>query len=226
MERVYEVLTDPYISGIIVFIITWPLSNWLTKRVNKSEYYKRVNSANSNIIELLTDYIISFKNVDKTVIEEIIYAVSLELNVNIKDLYNINQIRAVLVKEIINIKLIPQEQRKEMIELIISNLGNDKIVEETTEKVTALSLASELKPETKAETTILTTMMAFIVALIWLVIGREMFFVLNRNDSIVVIVMIAVVIITIILLVFAMQISYFVLNRKKELKKQPHKDRA
>lgn len=34
MERVYEVLTDPYISGIIVFIITWPLSNWLTKRVN------------------------------------------------------------------------------------------------------------------------------------------------------------------------------------------------
>ncbi|MFO7295297.1 MAG: hypothetical protein C0P72_004665 [Clostridia bacterium] len=225
MERVYEVLTDPYISGIIVFIITWPLSNWLTKRVNKSEYYKRVNSANSQIIELLTDYIISFKNVDKTVIEEIIYAVSLESNVNVKDLYNINQIRAVLVKEIINIKLIPQEQRKEIIELIISNLGNDK-VEETTEKVTALSLASELKSETKAETIILTTMMAFIVALIWLVIGREMFFVLNRNDSIVVIVMIAVVIITIILLVFAMQISYFVLNRKKELKKQPHKDRA
>ena len=31
------------VTGIITFLITWPLNNWLTKRTSKKEHRKRID---------------------------------------------------------------------------------------------------------------------------------------------------------------------------------------
>ncbi|MCW6075487.1 hypothetical protein LAV44_09120 [Clostridium sporogenes] len=219
MENIINALKNPYVSGIIVFILTWPLNSWFTKKANKSEYYKRVNSANSNIVELLTDYIVSFKSIDKTLIEEIIHAIAIELNVDIKDVYNINQIKSILIKEIISIKLISQDEKKEMIELIAVNIDNEKITKEPINSKAISPSYSKLK----TETTVLTTMITVIITLISLILTLESstnsfyrFRLLDNN---------MITIVYLILTVLFGELILLSLLRKRKLEKQIDKNK-
>ncbi len=115
------------VIGVIVFIITWPINNYFIKITSKTEYYKSVKKAKDNIIEILTDYIISFKTIDTEIINEITLAEALDNNVKQSDLYNNREIKSILIRNFIGLKIIPNEQRKEILNIIENkiNLGSD-----------------------------------------------------------------------------------------------------
>ena len=112
------------IIGMIVFVITWPINNYFTKITSNSEYYKRVKKAKDNVIETLTDYIISFKTIDTEIINEITLAEALDNNVKQSDLYNNREIKAILIRDFIGVKIMPDEQRKEILNIIENKISS------------------------------------------------------------------------------------------------------
>lgn len=120
METIKTIITSPagmsIFTGIITFVITWPINNWLTNKTNKKEYFTRVDKINKQIIAVCIDYLTLARNVDDIVLERIIKGLCVEGKVNQDDAYSLQSVKAILVKEFINIRLIPDDLKKEIIE--------------------------------------------------------------------------------------------------------------
>ncbi|ELC8464948.1 hypothetical protein ACV3ZD_04960 [Clostridium perfringens] len=184
LDYIINTLQNPYISGIIVFAVTWPLNNWLTKKANRTEYYKKVSNSNSDIIDILSDYVISFRDIDKDTVNEIINATSIESNINIKDLYGINEIKSILIKKIISMKILESEQKSSIIKLIKDNLKYTDLADETVK----INIDNSFNKKLRVETSILTTMLTLIGALITIIFSliqksNEYFGIYNSFDS-------------------------------------------
>lgn len=118
------------VTGIIVFFITWPIGIWLSKRTSKSEYLKNVINTNKKIINILLDYITTFKTIDVFIMDEIILAECTERNVQVKDIYSSKIIKSILIKEILSIRLIDDEDKLEIIKNIKDNISDNNIIKD------------------------------------------------------------------------------------------------
>jgi len=104
------------ITGIITFIITWPINNWLTKKTSKKDYYDRVEKTNRKIIEVCTDYVIMFQSGDDNVLGKIIKGLCIEGKINEEDAYGIQSVKAILIKEFVKMRLISDDIKKAIIQ--------------------------------------------------------------------------------------------------------------
>lgn len=125
-----ELFTNPiFISistGVIVFFITWPINNFFSKIGNKNKHFERIKECNQKLLDDLKDYLISFHDIDSSIIEYLAKAESLEFDISRDELYKEEEIKALLFKMFIGIRLIPENQRKELLSKILS-IGQNSI---------------------------------------------------------------------------------------------------
>lgn len=166
MEYVLNALKNPYISGVIVFVLTWPLNNWLSKKSDKNGYFVKVKQANANIMGVLIEYIISFRIINKDVVNEIINAVSIERGIDKKELFGIEEVRSILIKEIVKMRLVESKDKSILIENIMNNLVNTDVKAITDMNNIDQDIKTRNNKAIKIEAPLLGTMMTIIVSLI------------------------------------------------------------
>ncbi len=115
-----EIVTS-IIIGIFVFFVTLPVSLYINKRNNKKEYYGQIKVANDEIINILVDHVIYFKNIDDELVYDVILAKSIEYKIDIMNFYSIEEIKSILVTKIICMRLIEVEERKKLVAFIKSS---------------------------------------------------------------------------------------------------------
>ncbi|MDU2663823.1 MAG: hypothetical protein E6638_07585 [Clostridium perfringens] len=201
--------------------MTWPLNNWFTKKVNKNEYFKKVKQANADIISIVIEYITTFKSIDVNIVFEIINAIAFEKELDKSDLVTIDDIRSILIKEIVKMKLVESNNKNNLLENIMNNLRISK-----NEEVVESKLATKNEKSQK-EVALLATMMSVITALLsmltfWKYSEKSTFITNNLLDKILYL-LASVVIIEIAVI---MLISVKKKNRKKSNEdKDKNKDR-
>lgn len=115
-----EIVTS-IIIGIFVFFVTLPVSLYINKRNNKKEYYGQIKVANDEVINILVDHVIYFKNIDDELVYDVILAKSIEYKIDIMNFYSIEEIKSILVTKIICMRLIEVEERKKLVAFIKSS---------------------------------------------------------------------------------------------------------
>jgi hypothetical protein len=90
------------ISGLMVFYIT----NWISSKVNKKEYFKKVVNANNEVVYVLRQAISEGEFPDANIIDSIIKATGRKYFVNVKDMYAGSAIIENLVKEVFDTSFI------------------------------------------------------------------------------------------------------------------------
>lgn len=176
METIKTIITSPagmsIFTGIITFVITWPINNWLTNKTNKKEYFTRVDKINKQIIAVCIDYLTLARNVDDIVLERIIKGLCVEGKVNQDDAYSLQSVKAILVKEFINIRLIPDDLKKEIIEKLCT--VPQKV---TTENVIVEKIVHYENNKKKIElvTTLFTLVITFATVFLTLLISIYQF---------------------------------------------------
>ncbi|PWX52041.1 hypothetical protein [Clostridium perfringens] len=219
MNYILNILQNTYVSGVIIFALTWPLNNWFTKKVNKNEYFKKVKQANADIMSIVIEYITTFKSIDVNIVLEIINAIVFEKELDKSDLVTIDDIRSILIKEIVKMKLVESNNKNNLLENIMNNLRISK-----NEEVVESKLATKNEKSQK-EVALLATMMSVITALLsmltfWKYSEKSTFITNNLIDKILYL-LASVVIIEIAVI---MLISVKKKNRKKS-NKDKNKDR-
>ncbi|MGU8576689.1 hypothetical protein ACV3RL_08200 [Clostridium perfringens] len=219
MNYILNILQNTYVSGVIIFALTWPLNNWFTKKVNKNEYFKKVKQANADIMSIVIEYITTFKSIDVNIVLEIINAIAFEKELDKSDLVTIDDIRSILIKEIVKMKLVESNNKNNLLENIMNNLRISK-----NEEVVESKLATKNEKSQK-EVALLATMMSVITALLsmltfWKYSEKSTFITNNLIDKILYL-LASVVIIEIAVI---MLISVKKKNRKKS-NKDKNKDR-
>ncbi|MGV1064827.1 hypothetical protein [Clostridium perfringens] len=219
MNYILNILQNTYVSGVIIFALTWPLNNWFTKKVNKNEYFKKVKQANADIMSIVIEYITTFKSIDVNIVLEIINAIAFEKELDKSDLVTIDDIRSILIKEIVKMKLVESNNKNNLLENIMNNLRISK-----NEEVVESKLATKNEKSQK-EVALLATMMSVITALLsmltfWKYSEKSTFITNNLLDKILYL-LASVVIIEIAVI---MLISVKKKNRKKS-NKDKNKDR-
>ena len=221
MNYILNILQNTYVSGVIIFALTWPLNNWFTKKVNKNEYFKKVKQANADIMSIVIEYITTFKSIDVNIVFEIINAIAFEKELDKSDLVTIDDIRSILIKEIVKMKLVESNNKNNLLENIMNNLRISK-----NEEVVESKLATKNEKSQK-EVALLATMMSVITALLsmltfWKYSEKSIFITNNLLDKILYL-LASVVIIEIAVI---MLISVKKKNRKKSNEdKDKNKDR-
>lgn len=134
------------ITGIITFVITWPINNWLTKKTSKKEYYDKLDECNKQIIQLCEDYVLLSPSFEDKIFERIIKGVCDENKVNIDDAYSIQSVKAILVKNFVNMRFVAVDDKI----VILRNLclvdinSNDKMEsKEVVERVVHVGASAE-----------------------------------------------------------------------------------
>lgn len=208
-----KIVTNPVglsiITGIITFIITWPINNWLTRKTSKAEYYDRVGKANSKILETCTDYIIMEKTVKEKIFAAIIKGICIQNKINEDDAYTIQSVKAILVKDFVNMRLISDDVKKEIIYGLCERPQEEEkiIVERIVHQEAVLSSKNEMF------TSLITIIVAMVSFISTFFIGYDGLgpFEFIKRDSIDWIVIMAMIIVSIEILV----IFYFNIRRKK-----------
>ena len=147
------------ITGLITFVITWPINNWLTKRTSKKEYLARIDKCNEEIIHACEDYVIMVKENRDDVFENIIKGICVENKINLEETYSVQSVKSILVKNFVDMRLISDSDKKNIIdklcqknntdvqngenEVVIEKIvhvdnGREKEIKKTTVKMTAL----------------------------------------------------------------------------------------
>lgn len=173
-EWIKSVIENPIllsiITGIITFVITWPINNWLTKKTSKKEYYDKLDECNKQIIQLCEDYVLLSPSFEDKIFERIIKGVCDENKVNIDDAYSIQSVKAILVKNFVNMRFVAIDDKI----VILRNLclvdinSNDKMEsKEVVEKVVHVEVSAEkgIKFATAAMSATVSTV-AFIASLL------------------------------------------------------------
>lgn len=155
-------------TGIITFIITWPINNWLTQKTGKKEYLDRLEKANSKIIAVCTDYVIMEHSADDSVIQKIIKGACAEDKVSEDDAYSLQSVKAILIKDVVGMRLISDDVKKEIVTKLseeVSTKNNEKIVEKI--------ILYQDKEKNKVESTLIAAFISFfsgIVAVLYSII--------------------------------------------------------
>lgn len=159
------------ITGVIVFFITWPINIWLTKKGTKKEYYENVNKANESCLEILKEYILTFNLFDDKTVESVIYGQGLKCKVNIKDMYNIKQIKSILISDFITMRFIQDIQRKEILDMLNATKEED---------LNKAEIIINKEGESKRIIKLMTLSISMIVTMLTIF---TMLIVLNRTNS-------------------------------------------
>lgn len=149
-EWIKNVMENPImisiITGLITFVITWPINNWLTKKTSKKEYYDKLDECNKQIIQLCEDYILLAPDFDEKIFERIIKGVCDENKVNIDDVYSIQSVKAILVKNFVNMRFVVIDDKIAILQklcLVDVNLNNKMESKEVVEKVVHVGVSAE-----------------------------------------------------------------------------------
>lgn len=134
------------ITGLITFVITWPINNWLTKRTSKKEYYDKLDACNKQIIQLCEEYVLTFFDIEEKILEGIIKGVCDENKVNIDDAYSIQSVKAILIKNFVNMRLISVDYKKAILQNLCvpdKNLNDKTESQEVVEKIVHVGVGTE-----------------------------------------------------------------------------------
>lgn len=149
-EWIKNVIENPIvisiITGLITFAITWPINNWLTKKTSKKEYYDKLDKCNKQIIQLCEDYILLAPDFEEKIFERIIKGVCDENKVNIDDAYSIQSVKAILVKNFVNMRFVVIDDKIAILQklcLVDVNLNNKMESKEVVEKVVHVGVSAE-----------------------------------------------------------------------------------
>ncbi|MBM7834287.1 hypothetical protein [Clostridium sardiniense] len=150
------------ITGVIVFFITWPINNWLTSKSTKKEYFESISKANNSCLEILKEYILTFNLFKLNIVKSVIHGQALKYKVEIKDMYTIEQIKAVLISDFITMRFIQDIQRNEILEM----LDNMEVVEHCEEYTSIKEDITNKEVQNKKIINLLTTFMSLIVTIL------------------------------------------------------------
>lgn len=173
LSWIAKIIDSPFwlsiITGIITFIITWPVSNWLAKRTNKQEYQNRIEKCNEEIIHTCEDYVIMAREVTDEVFGNIIKGACIEYNVDTEKAYSILNVKAVLTKNFVSMRLIPDADKKDIIDKLCKVSENPLNNNEQHEVVVEKLIFSKNEREVKLITTsmaVMTSCLGIIVTLL------------------------------------------------------------
>ncbi|WP_419748838.1 hypothetical protein ACNULB_04490 [Clostridium perfringens] len=121
---------------------------------------KKVKQANADIMSIVIEYITTFKSIDVNIVFEIINAIAFKKELDKSDLVTIDDIRSILIKEIVKMKLVESNNKNNLLENIMNNLRISK-----NEEVVESKLATKNEKSQK-EVALLATMMSVITALL------------------------------------------------------------
>lgn len=113
------------ITGLITFVITWPINNWLTKRTSKKEYLARIDKCNEEIIHACEDYVIMVKENRDDVFENIIKGICVENKINLEETYSVQSVKSILVKNFVDMRLISDSDKKNIIDKLCQKNNTD-----------------------------------------------------------------------------------------------------
>lgn len=170
MEWFEKLIENPVLlsisTGIITFIITWPINNWLTKRTSKKEYYNRVNNCNENIIQTCEDYVIMAHETNEDVFENIIKGMCVEYKITLEEAYSVQSVKAILISNFVNMRLISDNDKKEIIgELCEKNMRNKK--DNVVEQIVSISTRDN------RNITFITTGVTMLISIISMIMAIE-----------------------------------------------------
>lgn len=174
LSWIAKIIDSPFwlsiITGIITFIITWPVSNWLAKRTNKQEYQNRIEKCNEEIIHTCEDYVIMSREVTDEVFGNIIKGACIEYNVDTEKVYSILNVKAVLAKNFVSMRLIPDADKKDIIDKLCKASEGPLNKNEQHEVVIEKLIFSRNDKEVKLITTsmaVMTSCLGVIVVLLF-----------------------------------------------------------
>lgn len=219
------------ITGLITFVITWPINNWLTKRTSKKEYYDKLDSCNKQIIQLCEEYVLTSFDVGDKIFEWIIKGVCDENKVNIDDVYSIQSVKAILIKNFVDMRFISVDHK----DMILHKLSkpekklNDKTEsKEIVEKIVHVGVSAEKGSKyITAAMSVVISAVAIIVSLLSIYIDNNFLtdsynFLVTTDDYWLYIVMI----LYILAIIAVIEIALFaVFTFKKKNKKSGNKDK-
>lgn len=117
MENIIVFLNNPIVSGIIVFVVTYPIGNIISRFFGKRRHRKNIKDANKKIVSLTMDYLLSVKDIEnfsRMIVMRIRQAVSIDLEVKSEELYSFDEIISIIITESLEIRMFPEDFRKKM----------------------------------------------------------------------------------------------------------------
>ena len=103
------------VSGMITFFLTYPINNWFIKKTAKKDYFDRVNRSNMIILNTCTDFVLMEKAAEDEIFASIIKGVCIQNKIDEGYVYNVQNIRTILVKDFISMRLISDDLKKKII---------------------------------------------------------------------------------------------------------------
>lgn len=136
-----SMLNNPWVIGIIGGLISSVLAYFVTlfisSKISKKEYLKKVDDANSEVIGLLKKVISEGEMPNKDIIDSIIQATSREYKINKDDMYEGSIIIEHLIKEVFETSFISINKKILLSELLLEvkneyTANNEQISEQIT----------------------------------------------------------------------------------------------
>lgn len=109
-------------TGLISSIIVYFLTTWLSFKISKHDYLKRVKLANDKVVLILKSYLVNNNLPSVKVIDAVIASVSREFDVKIVDLYSISIFCEELIRQIIENTYISNDIKNNYIENLIKSI--------------------------------------------------------------------------------------------------------
>lgn len=130
--KISQFLQNNWVFGVCTSLISsaifYFLTTWLSFKISKRDYSKRIEAANSKVILILKSYLVNNSLPTLNVINAIIASVSREFGVKPIDLYSISIICEELIRQIIENTYISSEIKnnyiKNLMEVLDDNADN------------------------------------------------------------------------------------------------------
>lgn len=131
-----DLLQNPWIinllSGIVLSILTYSITNYFSRKKKSREYYQKISAANNEILYLIKPIIIENKIIKHSVFESIKSSIAQKYNIKPEHLYSNLSISNDLIHEIMANSFLSVEQKMELCELIDKMFSNSSKQEEET----------------------------------------------------------------------------------------------
>lgn len=106
------------VTGIIVFLITSFIQSWLLKKRSNVEYWKSVDKANRDMVDLIRKILVEQNYINPNIFLDIKKSKCLENKINENDAITIGEMKSILIKEVYEAQFLPMDAKHKIINKI------------------------------------------------------------------------------------------------------------
>ncbi|PKE24162.1 hypothetical protein CW689_05470 [Macrococcoides caseolyticum] len=129
-------LLNPYVSGIIVFLLTLPASYLYSLFMKRNV----IRNANVKVVDSMLAFMISMNKYDSKILSHIIKSTAYEEKIPVKKLLDEQNYISLLVNGLLKNIYLPKEEKENLIDLLLkkeSNTEIDELLEGLDKSITA-----------------------------------------------------------------------------------------